>query len=314
VAWRILFRNPSFNVLAFLKALFLDFDVILSQGPVSSLLAGILSFIKRKKLAARPAGVAHTQPQYPGILRKILYLLENLAYKGADTVVFLSRAESEQFKNKLGYLPERYVIIPTGVELKEIDGNETEKIKAEFGTKGITMTFVGRLVGVKGVDVLLAALRDMEKDREKAMENDFTALIVGDGPDRKKLENLVKEYGLENKVIFTGWRTDVPTILAASDVFVLPSYSEGLPIALLEAMAAGRACVVTDIGLPVDDGIDALVVPPGDAARLQAALEVLMKDGTLMERLGKNAKEKAEKEFSWERAGDEYIKLFKDLS
>lgn len=302
------FRNPSFNLASFLKALSLDFDVILSHGPISSFLAGILSSIKKKKLVAIPAGVAHTQPQYPGILRRVLYLLENLTYRNADVVVFLSKAERDKFKSHLGYLPGKHRIIPTGVESKEIDKDEIEKLKSRFGIKGITITFVGRLIGVKGVDVLLSALRDVGTD----MKNDFTALIVGDGPDRKKLENLVKDYDLENRVVFTGWRTDVPAILAASDIFVLPSYSEGLPIALLEAMAAGRACIVTDIALPVDDGTDALVVQPGDARRLKDALKRLTEDSDLRTRLGKNAKKKAETEFSWERAGDGYLELFKD--
>jgi glycosyltransferase involved in cell wall biosynthesis len=136
---------------------------------------------------------------------------------------------------------------------------------------------------------------------------------VGDGPEREKLQNMVKEHGLKGKVIFTGWRSDIPAILAASDIFVLPSYSEGLPIALLEAMAAGKACVVTDIGLPVNSGENALVVPAGDPESLARAVETLLIDEKLREKLGRNAREEVKRTYSWEKAVDGYMRIFNQL-
>jgi|Deesub1362B_J571_1020462.scaffolds.fasta_scaffold07907_2 glycosyltransferase involved in cell wall biosynthesis len=300
-------RNPSFNLFAFLKALFLDFDVILAQGPVASFLGALLSIIKRKKIVACPAGIAYVQPQYRKIVKRLLFIFEKITYRCVDAVIFLSEVEKEQFKKKLGYLPKHHFIIPPGIEILKVSKKEVEKIKKELGiNKYTTLTFVGRLIGVKGVKVFIHAMKDLNRD--------FKAVIVGDGPDRKKLENLVKEYNLENRVIFTGWRDDVPAILAASDIFVLPSYSEGLPIALLEAMAAGKACVVTDIGLPVENRRDALVVKAGDAEKLRKALEELIENEELRKRLGEEAKKKAMREFSWDRAVEIYLKLFKELT
>jgi len=267
----------------------------------------LLSIIKRKKVLACPAGVAYVQPQYRKIVKRFLFIFEKITYRCVDAVVFLSEVEKEQFKKKLGYLPKHHFIIPPGIEIPKIFKKEVEKIKKELGINDkINITFVGRLIGVKGVEILISALKDLKKD--------FKVIIVGDGPDRKKLENLVKEYNLENRVIFTGWRNDVPAILAASDIFVLPSYSEGLPIALLEAMAAGKACVVTDIGLPVENRKDALVVKAGDAEELRKALEELIENEELRKKLGEEAKKKAMREFSWDRAAEIYLKLFEELT
>jgi glycosyltransferase involved in cell wall biosynthesis len=300
-------RNPSFNLSAFLKAVFLDFDMILAQGLVASFLGNLLAIVKRKKIMACPAGIAYVQPQYKEILKRILFIIEKITYSHVDTVIFLSEAEKEQFKSKLGYLPKHYSIIHPGIEIPEVSEGEVEKIKKELHINGkAIITFVGRLIGVKGVEVLISALRDLEID--------FKALIVGDGPDRRKLENLVREYNLNRRVIFTGWRSDIPAILAASDIFVLPSYSEGLPIALLEAMATGKACVVTDIGLPVENRKDALIVKAGNIGELRKALEELLKNEELRKKLGENAKKKAKSEFCWKKTVESYIKLFKELS
>ncbi len=299
-------RNPSFNINAFFKALSLDYDVIISQGPVSSFLGGLISFIKKKKLVARPAGVAYVQPQYGSLLKKVLFFFEKIAYKNADVVVFLSEAEKEQFKKKLGFLPRRFEIIPTGVEIPDIPGGDVKRLKEEFSLgEDITITTVGRLIGVKGIDIFIHAM--------EGVEGKFRALIVGDGPERKRLEALVKESHLENKVIFSGWRDDIPAILAASDIFVLSSYSEGLPIALLEAMASGKPCIVTDIGLPVENRKDALVVRAGDAEELKKAVEELLENKKLRERLGKEAKKKVIAKFSWKNAIEGYTKVFENL-
>lgn len=299
-------RNPSFNFFAFLRALTLDYDLILAHGPVASFFASLLSLVKRKKLIARPAGIAYVQPQYASIAKKLIFLLEKIAYKKASVVVFLSEAEKEQFKKKLGFIPENYTIIPTGVDIPEVDKDYAEKIKKEFGIGNETVIiFVGRLIAVKGVDVLIKAL--------KKLRNNFKAIIVGDGIEREKLENLVKKYNLESKIIFAGWRSDVEKILSASDIFVLPSYSEGLPVALLEAFAAGKACVVSNIGLPVKNGKNALVFEPGNADALAELLEKLIKDKKLRERLGENARKEALEKYSWEKAIKKYKKIFEKL-
>jgi len=298
------FRNPSFNFMAFLRALFLKFDIILSQGPIATFFAILISKIKRKKVIAIPSGIAFKQPQYKGFIKKILYFIEKWVYIRANMVVFLSNAEKNQIKIKLGFIPKNHTIIPTGVVIKKVKKEDIEKIKKEFNLNGVIITFVGRLIAVKGVDLLIKAVKDIK--------HKINVLIVGDGPERENLENMIKNLGLNRKVIFAGWRTDIPAILRATDIFVLPSYSEGLPIALLEAMAAGKACVVTDIGLPVKNGENAIVIKPGNVAELKEALEYLIENKELREKLGKNAKNEASK-FSWNKAAKKYYILLKNF-
>ncbi|MCX6774942.1 MAG: glycosyltransferase family 4 protein [DPANN group archaeon] len=225
------FRGPSFNFFSFLKSLKLDFDVILTNGIQATFFGYILSKIKNKPLVAIPHGTAHTQNKYGGgIGAKIAYMLEKFSYSKAN-LILLSKEEAQKFETIFGI--KKYTIIPTPVN--------TEKFK--FGRKlsrnEIKIAFIGRLAEVKGVKYLLEAI--------PLLKGKFKIVIVGSGPDEDKLKKLAGELKLGSKVKFTGFRKDVAAILSSADIFVLPSLSEGLPIALLEAMAAGCACVVTKI-------------------------------------------------------------------
>jgi glycosyltransferase involved in cell wall biosynthesis len=121
-------------------------------------------------------------------------------------------------------------------------------------------------------------------------------VLVGAGPLEDDLRAQVDAVGLAGRVVFAGSRGDVPDLLAAFDVFVLSSRYEGLPIALLEAMAAGRACVATDVGgVPevVTDGVDGVLVPPGDPDALAAALAAVAGDADRRATLGAGAEQRA---------------------
>lgn len=296
------FRNISFNLMAFLKALRLDFDIIHANGPIAGFFGFIIGAIKKKPIVATPHGLALGQPQYGRGIQFFFSLIERAAYSRASCVVFLSEQEKEVFYKKLGFLPKAWRVILPGIDFTKFENANPESIKKEFnlGSK-YCVTFIGRLIEVKGVEYLISAVKEVE--------NNFAVLLVGDGPQREKLERMAK---IENKVVFTGSRSDVPNILSATDIFVLPSLSEGLPMSLLEAMASGCACVVTDIGLPVRDRETALVVPPKEPKKLAEAIEALLKDKKLREKLGKNAREEARK-FSWEEAAEEYMGVFKSV-
>lgn len=299
------FRNISFNLAAFLKALRLDFDAVHANGAVAAFFGVLLSAIKNKPVVAIPHGLALEQPQYSAVIRWFFSALEKFAYSRADCVVFLSGQEKNEFERKLGFLPRAYEVISPGVEIEKPGMAEMEKIKEEFGLKDkLVITFVGRLIEVKGAQYFIDSIGRLEK-------NNFKVLIVGSGPERQALENKARKLGLQEKIIFTGQRSDVPEILAASDIFVLPSLSEGLPMALLEAMASALPCVVTDIGLPVKHEETALVVPARDSAALARAIERLIKDKELRERLGRNAKEEALEKYSWSEAVEKYAEIFR---
>jgi glycosyltransferase involved in cell wall biosynthesis len=132
----------------------------------------------------------------------------------------------------------------------------------------------GRLHPKKGFDVLIAALA-LLRDQGQG----FDCEIAGEGDERARLEGLIAQHGLADRVRLVGWRGDVSAFLAAGDVFAFPSYQEGFPLVLLEAMAVGLPVASAAISGPVemiDDGVDGVLVPPGDPAALAAALAGLI--------------------------------------
>ena len=149
---------------------------------------------------------------------------------------------------------------------------------------------VARLVPQKGIDVLIRALAQTVGEAR-----DWTLTLVGDGPEREALERQVQQAGLQEQVQFLGFRSDPQTFLLQAGVFVLPSRFEGMPNALLEAMAAGLAVVVTDASPgPLEvvvNGVSGLVVPSDDPSALADALDRLAADPPLRERLGGAARD-----------------------
>lgn len=140
---------------------------------------------------------------------------------------------------------------------------------------------VGRLVPAKGQAVLLAAIR-LLVDKGRRVE----LLLAGDGPDRLRLEALATEYGVHSQCEFSGSVNPdrVQALYARADVFVLPSFAEGIPVVLMEAMAMGIPCVSTTVnGISelIESGKQGLLVPPSDAEALCAAIERLIDDGAL---------------------------------
>ncbi len=143
---------------------------------------------------------------------------------------------------------------------------------------GKHILFVGRLAGVKGVPLLLAAFAALH-----AADPETRLVLIGDGPDRAALEAEVARRGLAEVVEFRGYRSqsEVAEALSETDLFVLPSFAEGVPVVLMEAMAAGVPVITTRIaGIPelVDDGVSGLLVSPGQEAPLQEAMEALLRD------------------------------------
>jgi glycosyltransferase involved in cell wall biosynthesis len=141
----------------------------------------------------------------------------------------------------------------------------------------------------------------------------FDALIVGGGPDRAALEDELRRLGLEHRVRLAGERPDVPDLLAAGDVFVLSSRSEGLPVSVLEAMAAELPVVASRVGglreLVVDDETGFLVTP-GSSRDLAAALERLIKDPDLRRRMGAVGRVRAETEFNLNSFRRAHLELY----
>jgi glycosyltransferase involved in cell wall biosynthesis len=194
-------------------------------------------------------------------------------------------------------------VIPTGIDPMEWPAGEGS------GTgSATTVTYVGRLESVKGVDDFLAAVADLQRD--------FPHLRVRVVGWHKERHPLVSQYGQHVDFLGLKDQAEVRELLQGTDVFVLPSHSEGLSNALMEAMASRCACIVTDIGgnrFLVQNGISGFLYPPGDREALKAHLRRLINDPAKFHALRLAARERIEKQFSWEVVGKQYRQLFEDV-
>lgn len=170
---------------------------------------------------------------------------------------------------------------------------------------------VGRLIREKGPYVLLEAAARIVSEFPKTL-----IVFVGDGPERADLERTAAEAGLADHVRFAGERSDMPEVYASFDVFVQPSFSEGMPMTVLEAMAAGLAVVATSVGAvpsllePAGCG---LLSPPRDAAALADAVLRLLRDETLARRLGEAARQHLRAHYSAEAMARQYLALYEAI-
>lgn len=203
--------------------------------------------------------------------------------------------------------------IPNGVDpIRFAPASDPAAIRAEIGVGAETVLFLGRLDAQKGLDVLLRAWDHVVGRRPTAR-----LLLAGEGPARGALEAHTRDRGLDKGVRFLGGRPDPEALLQASQIFVLPSRSEGMSNALLEAMATGLPCVASHIGGNTDlieHGVTGLLTPPGDAATLAEVVSALFEDRALRERLGAAARGLILERYAMDRVIRQYAELYATLT
>jgi glycosyltransferase involved in cell wall biosynthesis len=214
-------------------------------------------------------------------LRRLAPLCHRVVVVGEDLKRF--------FVECVGLDPRRLVVINNGVEVDKYALGPSEE------RKDLGLPADGRLVGH-------VARLDPAKDQASLIQafacarlthQDIRLVIVGDGPSRARLERLADDLRVRDRVTFLGSRSDVPRLLTHFELFVLSSTQEGLPLALLEAMACGKPVVVTAVGeIPriVEDGATGVLVPPGEPAALAGALVRLLRRPVEAEALGAAAR------------------------
>ncbi len=178
-----------------------------------------------------------------------------------------------------------------------VDPSEFRPRGVRPGGSPFELLCAGRLSPEKGQYVLIAALDRLVRESRKVRLH-----LVGDGPDRSGLEREVQARGLEASVVFHGWmnQAGLRLLYEAAGAFVLPSFAEGLPVVLMEAMAMEAPCVSTNVaGIPelIGDGVEGLLVAPSDEGELAAAIARLMDDPDLRRRIGAAARERVLREY-----------------
>jgi glycosyltransferase involved in cell wall biosynthesis len=232
------------------------------------------------------------------------------AYRRSRAVVAVSEATRIQLEADLGLRPGVLTLVRNGVPVVRGD---RARARAEFGLRDddVMVLAVGNLDPRKGHRVLLGALQQLVAN---GLDVPWHLVIAGGrgGPEREPLLAFAAEHGLADRVHVLGQREDVPDLQAAADIFAMPSLWEGLPLALLEGMIAGNACVASRTsGIPeaITDGEHGVLVPPGDVNALATALAPLLRDPALRARYGQAAYARAMQEFTIEAMTDRYEAL-----
>ncbi len=230
-----------------------------------------------------------------------------------DRLVGNSHAVAE-FYRSLGIPEERLSVIYSGITEEEPPPVDPAAIRAEFGFEAETplVFFAGRLAEQKRIDDLLKAL-----DLLQHVQPDLRTLIAGDGPLRSRLEETARLYQLAGRVRFLGHRDDVPRLMAASDLVVLPSAYEGLPNVVLEAMQLRKPVVATAAPGTTEvvvDGQTGVLVPVGNIQLLARAIRDIVRDPALARRLGDAGHDRVGAEFRAQTMIDRFAALYEELA
>jgi glycosyltransferase involved in cell wall biosynthesis len=266
-------------------------------------------------LSARAAAEAKAPHVCTGIRvadpRRTRSTLERWATRRADRFVCVSQSVAD-FCRQRGFAGEKLVVIPNGVDVgrwKTAAPADLTKFGVRAGRRAIV--FVGRLDRQKGLAEFFTVL----KDAFDAAPG-YDLLLVGAGPERERLVQAAQQQGIADRVHFAGWQANVPAIVAACDLVVLPSRWEGMPNAILEAMAAGKPVVATQT-----EGVSELLgnsathqlVTANDLEQMPCAIVEILNNPNLASDLGQRNQARANEEFNLDKMVQRYVALYESL-
>jgi glycosyltransferase involved in cell wall biosynthesis len=281
-------------------------------GRIAALLAG----------GARPPIVVHTfhghvlRGYFSPFATLAFRMLERLLARMTTALVAVSPEVRDDLV-RLGVAPaSKFTVVRLGIELGERIGLDDEARRETrrligIGPDAFVVGWVGRMTAVKRTDDAVRALRELVD-----LGVDAYVCLVGDGPDREHLEVLAHDLGVVKRCLFVGYQDDVARFYNAIDVLLLPSVNEGTPVSVIEALAAERPAVATDVGgIPdvVRDGIDGYLVGVGQPAALAARLAELAGDPERRVRMGAAGRARVMERYSVDRLVDDIDRLYRSL-
>ena len=274
----------------------------------------LLKLLKKKVVAkVLASGLATEAGSLKG---RYLFLGNMMTYilRKTDSFIAISQEIADGLKND-GIHQEKIKKITNFVDtirFHPVSSEEKHRLKNALSMdENIVINFTGRIVERKGIDVFINAFA-----RSKELLARCILVVIGSGPDEGGMKNLVLKIGIDNNARFLGHRSEVARHYQASDIFVFPSYAEGMPNSLLEAMACGLPVIASKIGGVVDvveDGKSGILFEPGDVSGLASAMVKLLNDNELRLKLGAEARKRIVDGFSIDRIADEYIRLYERL-
>jgi glycosyltransferase involved in cell wall biosynthesis len=302
------------NTLAFLSALRAlrgakgsPFDVVHSHANLAGLLLSL--FHKSTPIAYTEHDSTPWSCVYPSraerIFRRAIYGLFNVPlFKRADTVLTLYSEQRDELQARWGIPSDRITVMSNGVNEHSFSPNSANGAKADGGF----CLFVGRLEPRKGVDILLRALRDCS----------ISCQIVGDGPERQKLQALASELGLDSRVSFLGTVSNdkLRRYYCQASFMVMPSLSEAFPLTALEAMACGKPVVASRVGALtslLESNRCGLLCEPGNASEFAATMQSLSDDPKLAHELGYSGRQAVLQSFTWDIIALRLVEIYRSL-
>jgi glycosyltransferase involved in cell wall biosynthesis len=232
-----------------------------------------------------------------------------------DAVVGVSHAQSIKLV-LAGIAPDKILTIPNAIALDRFASTvagSREQLASLFSTEPqFIVAAAGRLSPEKGFDVFIATAARIARQ-----EQDVGFVIFGEGPLRGKLANLIERSSLEDRLVLAGFHANLSAVLPAADVFVISSFTEGLPVVLLEALLAGVPVVATAVGgIPevIDNNTDGFLVPPRNVEQLELRIMELLKNQSLREQMKIAGPRKIAAEYNTRLQADRYSTLFARLS
>lgn len=242
----------------------------------------------------------------PGAVKRFFAEIERFIATRVDRVISVSENDRRFGVEHRILPPARTMSIPNGIEVNGLRPERTPLASPE-----VRIVTVARLVPQKGLPILLETARRVSRSHPGVRFE-----VLGEGPDRAMLEDRARQMGVSDVVRFPGVVTDVTRKLTEYDLFVLPSLWEGMPIALLEAMVAGRPIIATAVSGSAElvlDGETGRLVPPGDAEALAAVIEELLRDPQSAVDMAARARDRVRRDFSIDRMVSSNVAVYRDL-
>jgi len=314
VTVRILHLTTYYNALNILRLAMLmrdkHFHILHTHGYYGSTFGRLSSL-----LAHVPIILTHVHSTYYNYTKRNL-IIEKMLSSFTDKIICVSRAVQSFVTETEKFSEEKTCVLYNGVAwpTANVPPDDALLLKSRLGigNQELVLTVVASLTTIKGHAILFQALHHLSPEVPP-----FKLMVVGDGPERYRLESLAKDLGIASRVIFTGARNDVPKLLMISDIFILPSIErEGLSMGIIEAMAAGLPVISTWVGgIPevVENGTSGLLVEPKNILALADALCILMRDRDLREQMGKVGKDVYLKHFTLKNMMDNLETLYERL-
>lgn len=289
-----------------------QYAVVFSQTRFfsTSLLALVYAKLKKSRWVhiEHGSGFVQTDRSYVSIFSRLYdQCLGRVVLSSADEVIAISESV-KKFVARLAPRAECQTIY-RGFDFEKIEAiRSNQELREKYPNKTI-ITYIGRLIDGKGVLDLIEAIRNIQED--------FVLFIIGDGPEKKNMQNLIEKYSLENKVIFFGYRnhSDAIGILKISDIFINPSYSEGLPTTVAEAGMCRKATIATKVGGTneiITDGKSGFLIEPRDIEALRQNISKLCQNKDLQNELGNSLYADMRNKFSWEKSTSKFLAIISD--